>query len=116
VGRRKTILVVDDEPLVCQALCLLVHFDGHEVKEAYSAREALELFAINTFDLVFTDFSMPGMDGNELARSIRELNTTVPIVVFTGYPLILPTKEVSRIITKPFSATIISATIAKFTT
>ena len=52
----RAIAPVDDEPLVCDAIKMMLNFDGHIVETANSARAALELFDNAQFDLVITDF------------------------------------------------------------
>lgn len=51
--------------------------------EAVDGQEAIELFQAETFDLVLTDWNMPNKNGLELTKEIRELNTTVPIIMVT---------------------------------
>jgi CheY-like chemotaxis protein len=55
----RQILVVDDEPAVCEAIKMMLEHDGHKVQTANSGREALSLLEQDSFDLVTTDFSMP---------------------------------------------------------
>jgi CheY-like chemotaxis protein len=112
--RAKKILVVDDEPLIRQVFRILLRVDGHAMEEAQSGQEALTVFDMRKFDLVFIDFALPGMDGHELARSIRARNADLPVVMVTDVPLKAPMAGVSRIITKPFDAGEIRRTIAKF--
>jgi CheY-like chemotaxis protein len=64
---QRRILVVDDEPFVCDAVKMMLAFDGHSVETASSAKDALALFEKSKFDLVITDFAMPAMKGDELA-------------------------------------------------
>ena len=68
---QKTILVVDDEPLVCDAVKMMLNFDGHVVQTAASGQEALAILEKQGFDLVITDFEMPNMKGDELAAAIK---------------------------------------------
>jgi CheY-like chemotaxis protein len=67
----RTILVVDDEPFVCDAVRLMLRFDGHIVHTVGSAKEALEVFEEGKFDLIITDFEMPVMKGDKLAAAIK---------------------------------------------
>ena len=60
----KKILVVDDEPMVCEAVKMLLEFDGHQVVTAVNGNEALALFDDGGFDVVITDYTMPGMKGD----------------------------------------------------
>jgi CheY-like chemotaxis protein len=58
---------------------------GHRVLTAADADEALEILAAETVDLVITDYAMPGVNGLELARSIRERWPEVTVMLATGY-------------------------------
>src|SRR6266540_4194747 len=76
------VLLVDDEPSVRAALKELVQGRGWEPLVARSGPEALELIA--RADAVVTDFSMPGMDGLELLRAVRERDETLPGILLTA--------------------------------
>lgn len=78
------ILVVDDEPEMCQILTLQLSQAGYEVDCISDAASALLKLASNSFDLVLTDLMMPGMNGIDLLRMIRKLGNDVPVIVFTG--------------------------------
>ena len=76
------VLVVDDEPGVRFSVGEVLLERGHEVVGAESAERALEL-AENT-DLVVTDLMMPGMNGVELLRALRDKNPTLPVILLTA--------------------------------
>lgn len=100
----RRILVVDDEPLVCEAVRILLSFDGHEVFVAKNAREALDLYATNEFDVVITDYAMPGMTGDKLAVAIKERSPEQPIIMITAFAEVLPNPVagIDHLISKPF--------------
>jgi CheY-like chemotaxis protein len=103
----KKILVVDDEPFVCDAVKMMLTFDGHLVSTANSGREALEILEKELFDLVITDFAMPAMKGDELATLIKARNPKQAVIMITAYAEMLqssgnPLKGVDRLISKPF--------------
>lgn len=103
----KKILVVDDEPFVCDAVKMMLTFDGHEVRTANSGKEALAVLAKERFDLVITDFAMPVMKGDELAGAVKALNPEQPVIMITAYAEMLqssgnPLSGVDRLISKPF--------------
>jgi len=79
------ILVVDDEPIVRQSITMLLEHDGHEVWQADSGEAALSEMAKRRFDLVITDFSMPGMQGDQLVTRIRQMIPTQPIIMITAF-------------------------------
>jgi two-component system, cell cycle sensor histidine kinase and response regulator CckA len=103
----KKILVVDDEPFVCDTVKLLLAFDGHSVETALSGRDALEKFTSDKFDLVITDYSMPEMKGDELGAKIKALVPNQPVVLITAYTEMLrgaetPLAGVDIVVSKPF--------------
>lgn len=82
----KRILLVDDDMLIAMSSADMLIDLGHEVVEAHSGSEALECFDDGSdFDLVITDYSMPGMNGGELARRVREIYPGMPILIASGY-------------------------------
>jgi CheY-like chemotaxis protein len=84
--RHLRILMVDDDALIAMSSVDMLEDLGHEVVEASSGREALDILAHQPpFDLLVTDFSMPGMNGAELSRKARELVPNLPILIATGY-------------------------------
>jgi len=79
------ILVVDDDLLVRQSMGRMLNFLGYEAKLAGNAEEALNLFKKNRFDLVITDYAMPGMNGEELAETIKGLEPGQPVLMISGF-------------------------------
>lgn len=104
---KKRILVVDDEPFVCDAVKMMLAFDGHDVATANGGKEALALFDAGKFDLVITDFAMPGMKGDELAAAIKARSPGQPVVMITAYAEMLQSSGkklpgVDFVVSKPF--------------
>lgn len=100
------ILVVDDEPMVRDAIRMLLTIDGHQVEAVSSGAEALEKLAIRTFDVVFTDLRMPGM-ADESARAIKRMYPHQVIVMVTAHANVLSPRHkedvlVDFMISKPF--------------
>ena len=115
---KQKILVVDDEPFVCEAVKMMLAFDGHEVKIANSGREALLVLENETFDLVITDFAMPAMKGDQLAAAIKSRLPRQPVVMITAYAEMLqsagePLPGVDFLISKPFLLENLREAIAK---
>jgi CheY-like chemotaxis protein len=114
-------LVVDDEPLVCDAVKMMLDFDGHVVETVGSAKDALGKLEESKFDLVITDFEMPLMKGDELAAAIKARDPKQPIVLITAYAEMLqasgnPLTGVDFVISKPFLLENLREAIAKVTT
>ncbi len=85
VERPLRILVVDDEPVALDILCRYLHADGHSTEVACDAREAMDKFVVEPFDVVITDQAMPGLTGCQLAAAIRERVPDQPILLFAMY-------------------------------
>jgi CheY-like chemotaxis protein len=80
------ILVVDDEPNVALFLqAALEHLPDCEVEAATSGEQALQMLERDRFDLLITDYKMPGMGGIVLASRVRELHPETVILVITAF-------------------------------
>ncbi|HEV3471096.1 MAG TPA: GAF domain-containing protein [Pyrinomonadaceae bacterium] len=115
-----SVLVVDDEEAVRATLSEMVEALGHRVTAADGGPAALRAVERGEFDLVFSDLSMPGMDGWEVAREIRRRRPGARVVIVTGYG-----KEAARaggeaaaaadaVIGKPFDFRQIEEMLARF--
>jgi DNA-binding response OmpR family regulator len=80
---KPNVLVVDDDASIRQLLRLYLERDGHRVAEAADGVVALELAEATRFDLVLLDVMLPGVDGLEVCRRLRE-STDTPIVLLTA--------------------------------
>lgn len=78
------ILCVDDEAVPLTLRRLVLEKSGFAVIPASSASEALDILSGQTVDLVLTDLLMPGLNGLELARKIRDRVPAVPIILLSG--------------------------------
>ena len=83
----KRILLADDQQEIREMTALMLGMDEHLVTEAVNGWEALDLFTPDRFDLVITDYLMPLMKGDELARNIKRLAPSEPILMITGSAL-----------------------------
>src|SRR5262249_10386231 len=81
------LLVVDDNQDAANSLAMLLRLQGHEVRVAYSGLAALEMTTAYAPDTVFLDIGMPGMDGYEVARRLRQQPGLESVVVaaLTGW-------------------------------
>jgi CheY-like chemotaxis protein len=103
VASKLRILVVDDEPSVANTIKTLLQYYGHEVEATNSSKAALCMFESGRFDLVFTDFTMPEMDGNQLAAAIKAGAPNQPIIMITAHAGTLPpSPDVDFVVSKPF--------------
>ena len=83
---REIILIVDDEPAVLKVMKIVLEKSGFQVVLAGNGAEALEIFEQmrDQIRILITDMAMPGMNGLDLIRAIRNLNPAVHIVATTG--------------------------------
>lgn len=83
----KKILLVDDDPDANLSLSILLRDRGFDVDSFTSPSDALKYFRRNYYDLLVLDVRMPNMDGFELYRAIREVDTKSKICFFTAAEL-----------------------------
>ena len=78
------ILVVDDEPYICEVLVEILQDEDYDIKSAYSGSEAIEKFCEGLFDLVLLDIGMPVMGGLEVLKRLIRLDPTVAVIMVTA--------------------------------
>ncbi len=81
----KSILLVEDDPAVNYILQRYLEKAGFAVLAAGGGKEALDLFASSSIDLVVTDFRMPGMNGEELLFELRTRHPALPALIVSAY-------------------------------
>ena len=111
------ILIVEDEGDVREALLAQLQIEGHQVVEARSGSDALELVSQQSFDVVLTDVQMPGLNGIELLKRIAPMPSAPATIVMTGYGSVSMGIEAMKggahdFLEKPFSGEILLATVA----
>lgn len=90
------ILVVDDDEGVRGALKMTLEYEGYECLFARSGREGLDLLGSESIDLVLLDVKMPGMDGLEVLRRMRERGDAAPVIVISGHGTIGTAVEATK--------------------
>ncbi len=90
------ILVVDDDEGVRDALKMTLEYEGYECLFARSGREGLDRLGAESVDLVLLDVKMPGMDGLEVLRRMRERGDAVPVIVISGHGTISTAVEATK--------------------
>jgi PAS domain S-box-containing protein len=109
------ILFVDDDALIAMSSTDMLLDLGHDVVEVHSGEEALQQLQDDaTFDLLITDYSMPGMNGGELAIAVRQTISNLPILIASGYADLPPgvSLDVARL-GKPYSQDQLANAIGK---
>ncbi len=81
----KNILLVDDEESIHLLYSDELEEEGYKVYSAYSGEEAMEKLRELSADLIILDINMPGMNGLETLRQIKELNPALPVILCSAY-------------------------------
>ncbi|MBT7619210.1 MAG: sigma-54-dependent Fis family transcriptional regulator [Calditrichaeota bacterium] len=79
------ILVVDDEPGILNLIVEFLQNEGHDLEKAANGSEAQAALINHSFDMVLLDLFLPGLDGNELLREIKQKQPDSEVVIITGY-------------------------------
>lgn len=109
-----TVLVVDDEPKICDLLGQLLTSRGCDVRFAANGIDALAQFRQRPADVVITDIKMPKMGGMELLDELKTIDPLINVVVITAFPSVEGAVEIMKhgacdFITKPFELVQIQA-------
>jgi two-component sensor histidine kinase len=83
-ARVKTILIIDDDPIILQVLSEYLSQEGYRTVTALEGRAGLAAFAANTVDAVLCDLAMPGLGGLGVLAEVRSQAPLTPFVVFSG--------------------------------
>ena len=78
------ILVVEDDKELNKTVCSFLNHSGYEAVGCLDANEAYDALYENIFDAIVSDIMMPGIDGFEFAKTVRELNDNIPILFMTA--------------------------------
>lgn len=78
------ILVVDDDVKLNQVVCTYLRSNGFEVKGCLSASDAYDEMYSQLYELIISDIMMPGIDGFEFARTVRDLNKNIPLLFMSA--------------------------------
>jgi two-component system nitrogen regulation response regulator NtrX len=113
---KQRVLVIDDEAGIRDHMRMILEYEGYECSVAPLAEEGIAAFERDGPDVVFLDVKMPGMDGLEALRKLRELNDQVPIVMISGHATIQTAVEATKsgafdFIEKPFGTERVLVTI-----
>ena len=110
----RTILLVDDDPLVRGMLRDYLRRNGSVVVDVDNARAAVEILQRGSFDAVVSDIDMPGRSGLWLLRQVRTHWDDLPVILITGRP---PTKpnDADAVLVKPYAGNDLYARIRALT-
>ena len=101
------ILVVDDDEKLCRAVCTYLRANGFEAKGVNGATDAYDEMYSRLYDFIISDIMMPGIDGFEFAKTVRELNKNIPLLFMSARDDLTAKREGFQIgiddyIVKPF--------------
>ncbi len=94
--KEKKYLIVEDEELLRDSLCLFLASEGNNVKIAANGEEALNILRTEHIDCVISDVCMPKCDGLTLIRQTRQENNDVPFIFFSAHLSDALTKELFK--------------------
>jgi signal transduction histidine kinase len=120
------ILLVDDDPLLLKSLRDTLETYGHKVTSAGSGQAATDAFrealgGAEPFAVVITDLGMPYMDGRHVARAVKQMSPTTPVIMLTGWGQRMADdgdlpEHVDRVLSKPPRLRELNATLAEYCT
>jgi DNA-binding NtrC family response regulator len=113
-----SILVLDDEPIVCKRLKPALEKSGYEVEIVDSGKAAIERIDQRVFDIVVTDIRMEGIDGLDVLRHARQHSPRTIVIMITGYATVEAARDALTqgafdFIAKPFRLDDLRAAIAR---
>ncbi len=114
-----TVLIVEDDSALRDALCATVELAGFGVKSAENGKQALQLIEQQPFNLIVSDVQMKGMDGNALLQKLKAGVPELPVVLMTAYGTIQKAVDAMRAgaadyLVKPFEAEVLVDMIHRY--
>ena len=111
------VLIIEDEKLLAESLKTLLSAKGFDVETVYDGETGAEYAELGIYDLLILDVMMPGMDGYQVARSVRAKRCSVPILMLTAKSDVADRIEglnagADYCLTKPFDTSELLARIA----
>ena len=82
---KPSILIVEDEAKMRRLLELQLAEEGFQARTAPDAEAGLQFLAKDPFDLVVTDFKLPGMSGLDFLHAVKRIDAEMPVVMMTAY-------------------------------
>ena len=115
---QETILVVDDDPYIQEALKDRLESLGYQVMQATDGKQALEMIGRQTPQMAFLDIEMPGMKGMEVLKELRRQEKDFPVVMITAYGTIDIAVEAMKegaadFVAKPFKGSHIAMVVQR---
>lgn len=83
---KKKILLVDDDKEFVNLFTSIIESEGYIVEVAFSGQQALDKFKKSAFDLLILDIKLPDMNGDKVAKKVRDKDKNIVIIIITGFP------------------------------
>lgn len=82
----KTILIVDDEEIICDSIKQILELSGYRAVTANNGSSALDLLSmpVKQIDLIIADVNMPDIDGKRILTAVKEIEPETPVIIITG--------------------------------
>ncbi len=108
VSHAKRVLVIDDESVVCNSCRRVLEREGYQVSVATSAREGMKKVTQEHYDVAIIDLRMPGLDGMDVLRQVKDSNPHTRVIIITGYSSVPTAVEAMQLgaadyLPKPFT-------------
>lgn len=105
--RMSKILIIEDEEKLARFVELELKYEGYEVEKAFDGREGLDMVKVGPFDLILLDIMLPGLNGIEVLRRIRQ-TSDIPVILLTARDAVVDKvtgldSGADDYITKPFA-------------
>ena len=110
------VLVIDDEKMILDMLQQALTLFGYNVETAPDGREGLQMYEDGDFNLIITDICMPGIDGHDVVRHIRNSDRpNTPVIGLSGTPWLLNGNGFNYTFPKPFEIKTLINTVNELT-
>ena len=112
------VLLIDDDEWIRDSLCLFFENEGWHLIALETAEEAIELLKNETYEIIITDYRLPGMDGLTFLRQIQAIQPRAMKILITAYWSKEVVSEANRLgvndlIKKPFTTKVIEETLSR---
>ncbi len=116
----RSVLIIDDEPLMRLSMLDALRAEGYETQEASNGEEGLEKTKASRYDVVITDLKMPGSDGLQVVRMCKEYSPETEVIVMTAHGSVDTAVQAMKLgahdyVTKPFSVDELLLTVGRAT-
>jgi DNA-binding response OmpR family regulator len=99
----RTILVIDDDVIILQTLCMVLNAQGYHAIGAENPRQAQQQFDSNTVDLIIVDHGLPGITGSDLAKQFRDTKPVLALMLSGSAELVGTPEGMDLLLPKPCS-------------